>query len=347
MIEPRILKGFRDFHPEQAIARQYVISKIRNTFESFGFDPIETPAIEYLETFQGNIGEDEKLFYKFEDYGGREVALRYDQTVPTCRFVAQYQGTLTMPWKRYQIQNVWRADKPQKGRYREFTQCDLDIFGLETAAADAEAIATCLAFYDSMGFKDYTVKISDRALYAGIDYPVIAAIDKLDKIGVQGVVEEIVSKGYAKKEAERIINKIFNLKPNDTIKQIFSYLHAMGFPKETYVFDNTMARSFSYSTGPIWEVNIAKYTVGSVLGGERYDKLVGRFSKKDIPGTGYGLGFDRTVEAAVQFGLVPAVKTVAQVLMTIFEPSMLADSLALAQQLRKAGLNVDTYTDPE
>lgn len=346
MIEPKVLKGFRDFPPQEAIARQYVIEVIRQTFESYGFDPIETPAIEYLETFAGNIGEDEKLFYKFKDYGDRDVALRYDQTVPTCRFVAQHQHELPMPWKRYQIQTVWRADKPQKGRYREFLQCDIDIFGLQDAIADAETIALTIESYRNLGFEKFKVRMSDRALYSGIDYPVIVAIDKLHKIGTVGVHDEIVSKGYSEAEATAIMDRIFSLKPNQTILQIFDYLKSSGFSDDYYMFDNTMARSFSYSTGPIWEVEIEGFEGGSVGGGERYDQLVGRFSKNDIPGTGIAFGFDRTLEAMQQFDLLPQKSTITDLLVTIFDQKYLADSIKLAQQLRKQGLNVDLYTDP-
>ncbi|OIP98398.1 histidine--tRNA ligase [Candidatus Wirthbacteria bacterium CG2_30_54_11] len=345
MIEPRILKGFRDFPPREAIARQYARDIIRRTFESYGFDPIETPAIEYLETFQGNIGEDEKLFFRFEDHGGRKVALRYDQTVPTCRFVAQYQGQLTMPFKRYQMQTVWRADKPQRGRYREFLQCDIDILGVESAMADAETIALTIQSYLDLGFKNFKVKISDRALYKGIEYPVIVAIDKLEKIGKDGVIAEIVSKGYSQQYAKETVERVFSLEPDETITAIFDYLRSAGFHADNYEFDNTLARSFSYSTGPIWEVRIDGFTAGAVGGGERYDQLVSRFSKTDVPGTGIAFGFDRTVEAMLQFGLLPEKRTVAEVLVTIFAPEMLPDSLALATKLRAAGINVDTYTE--
>ncbi|HDS11801.1 MAG TPA: histidine--tRNA ligase [Candidatus Wirthbacteria bacterium] len=347
MIEPKILKGFRDFLPAEALNRQYVMDIIKKTFESYGFDPIETPALEYLETFQGNIGEDERLFYKFEDYGGREVALRYDQTVPTCRFVAQYQHELAFPWKRYQIQTVWRADKPQKGRYREFIQCDIDIFGLTSALADAETIAITINAYQNLGFKDFKVKISDRALYAGIEYPVIVAIDKLAKIGRQGAIDKIISKGYSQTYAEETLARLANLEPNDTLKTIFDYLDKSGFDAKHYEFDRNMARSFSYSTGPIWEVEIVGFDSGSVGGGERYDQLVSRFSRNDIPGTGIAFGFDRTIEAMKELDLLPHKSTVAQVLMTVFSPETLAISLKFANKLRQAGINVDTYTDTE
>lgn len=345
-IEPRILKGFRDFLPEEAIVRKQLIEKIRRVFESYGFDPIETPALEYLEVFQGNIGEDEKLFYHFQDHGGREVALRYDQTVPTCRFVAQHQHLLPMPFKRYQIQPVWRADKPQKGRYREFVQCDFDIFGVESPLADAETIAMTIDVYKAIGFSDFTVHLSDRALYEGISYPVIAAIDKLDKIGADGVIAEIVSKGHSQQEAEKMLQQVFDLQPNQTLETIFDYLRAAGFEERYFKFDATLARSFSYSTGPIWEVKIGGFSGGSVGGGERYDQLTGRFSKKTLPATGIAVGFDRTIDALRELDLIQPQKTLAQVLVTVFSPELLPHSLKLAAELRKAGIRVDSYTDP-
>ena len=264
---PQTLKGFRDFLPEKAIQRIYLIDKIRSVFERFGFQPIETPALEYLETFTGNIGEDEKLFFKFEDQGGRKVALRYDQTVPTARFIAQYRNNLTLPFKRYQIGSVWRAEKPQKGRFREFLQCDADIFGVSSPQADAEVIALTLALFQTLGFKDYVVKVNDRAIFKDMPYEIIVAVDKLKKIGREGVIEEMVKKGQAPDKAVSLLNAILNASPNETIKSIFSYLEDYGFEKKNFLFDPTIARSFNYSTGPIWEVVIPGYEGGSVLGG--------------------------------------------------------------------------------
>ena len=253
MIKPQTLKGFRDFLPEDAMKRQYAIDIIRKTFELYGFEPIETPAIEYLEVFTGNIGEDEKLFYKFTDTGKRLVALRYDQTVPTCRLVAQYPDKIIMPFKRYQIQTVWRAEKPQKGRYREFLQCDADIFGVDDRTADAETIALTIDIYKNLGFKKPIAVINDRDLYQGIPYKAIVAIDKLDKIGQEGVIKELITKGYPKKEAEELLDSIRNKKPNEHLKQVFSFLDNYGM-KENYLYKPTLARSFSYSEGTIWEI---------------------------------------------------------------------------------------------
>lgn len=347
IISPQTLKGFRDFFPEEALKRKYLMGKIAEVFERYGFQPIETPGIEYLETFEGNIGEDEKLFFKFEDQGKRKVALRYDQTVPTCRFIAQYKNQLEFPFKRYQIQTVWRAEKPQKGRYREFLQCDADIFGLSNPEADAEVIALTLDIYKNLGFKEYIVKMNDRALFKDMPYSVIVAVDKLGKIGKDKVVEEISKKGYKKDEAEKILNEILSLAPNETIQRIFSYLDSLGFSKENYAFDPAIARSFSYSTGPIWEVVIPGFTAGSVLGGERFDKLVGRFDTNDIPGTGFGLGFDRTLEAMEQFNLLPPMKSTTTVLVTVFSQEYLKESLKTAACLRNNRINTDIYGNPE
>ncbi len=340
---PQTLKGFRDFLPQDAIKRQYVVNIIRTQFERYGFQPIETPAVEYLETFMGNVGEDEKLFMKFEDHGGRKVALRYDQTIPTCRFIAQYRDKLTFPFKRYQIQTVWRSEKPQKGRYREFLQCDADIFGIAEPEADAEMIALCLDIYQNLGFKEYIVKINDRAIYKDLPYNVIVAIDKLQKIGKEGVINEIKMKGFTEEEAKGMLDSVLNAKPTDTITRIFQYLKNLGFDEKHFTFDPSIARSFNYSTGAIWEVVIPEFTAGSVLGGERYDKLVGRFQNTDMPATGFAVGFDRTLEAMEQLGLLPATPTKTHALVSIFSEELMSHSLKLAQFLRNNGANIDIY----
>jgi histidyl-tRNA synthetase len=342
-VKPQLLKGFRDFFPEQSYKRQFLTDKIRGVFELYGFLPIETPALEYLETFSGNIGEDEKLFFKFEDLGGRKVALRYDQTVPTCRFVAQYLNQIVMPFKRYQIQTVWRAEKPQKGRYREFIQCDADIFGISEPEADAETIALTLDLYKNFGFKDFIVKINDRDLFKDYPYEVIVIIDKINKIGKEIAIEEIMKKGYSKENAISFIEKLSNIKPSEKLEKIFSYLKSLGFSENNFTFDSSIARSFNYSNGPIWEVVVPGFTSGSVLGGERYDKLVGKFQNQDIPATGFALGFDRTLEAMEQFGLFPELKTKTKVLVTIFSPELLDDSLKIALLLRKNKINTDLF----
>jgi len=345
--KPQTLKGFRDFLPEQAIKRQYLKDKITQVFELYGYDPIETPALEYLEIFKGQIGEGEKLIYKFQDQGGRWVALRYDQSVPTARFVAQYLDKITLPFKRYQIQLVWRADKPQKGRYREFLHCDADIIGISEPEADAEVIALSMDIYKYLGFEKIKTLINDRSLYKDIPYPAIVAIDKIKKIGKEGVIKEMIKKGITQNEAKKYLEKVANLKPNETIKAIFAYLKAAGFPDSWYQFEPSLGRSFSYSTGPIWEIEIPGFKTGSVLGGDRFDKVIGTFSKKDVPATGFGLGFDRTLEAMEQFDLIPNPKTKTKILITVFSPELLKKSIELATLLRSSnGINTDLYPNP-
>lgn len=345
-MELRTLKGFRDFLPAESLKRQWLLKKIRAVFEKWGFDPLETPTLEAAELFEGQIGEDEKLFFKFKDQGDRDVALRYDQTVPVCRVVGQYYSQLAMPFRRYQIQPAFRAEKPQRGRYREFLQCDADIFGIDAPTADAEVIALGLDIYKSVGFPQVKVLINDRAMLKDIPYPAIASIDKIKKIGEEGVIKDMETKGISNDKAKEYINFVKNLQPNETIKTILSYLEESGFDKDWYEFDPTIARSFSYSTGPIWEIVIPEFSGGSVLGGERFDKLVEDISGVKVPGTGFGLGFDRTLEAAEEFNLVPVTPTLTEILVTVFNPEMLKDSLCIVQSLRAQGKNVEIYPDP-
>lgn len=345
MIKPQILKGFRDFLPEEAMRRQYVIDIIRKTFELYGFEPVETPAIEYREVFTGNIGEDEKLFYKFTDTGGRKVALRYDQTVPTCRLIAQYPDKINLPFKRYQIQTVWRAEKPQKGRYREFLQCDADIFGIDDRTADSETVALTIDIYKNLGFSKPIAVINDRDLYEGIPYKAIVAIDKLEKIEEDGVIKELIIKGYKNEEAINLLNKVRNNQPNERLKQIFTYLDNYGM-RDNYLFKPTLARSFSYSNGTIWEIVVDEFKGGSLAGCERFDSLVSRFSSRRVPGVGFAIGFDRTVLAMEELGLLPQFKTKTKVLVTVFDKTTLPYSQKLVRILRKNGINTDLFSDP-
>lgn len=345
MIKPQILKGFRDFLPEDALKRQYVVDIIRKTFELYGFEPIETPAIEYLEIFTGNIGEDEKLFYKFEDTGGRKVALRYDQTVPTCRVIAQYPDKIILPFKRYQIQTVWRAEKPQKGRYREFLQCDADIFGVTDRTADGETVALTIDIYKNLGFKKPIAIINDRGVYKDIPYKAVVAIDKLTKIGENGVLRELVGKGYNPDEAQKLLNRAKNNQPTKNLQQLFEFLDNYGM-KENYRFSPTLARSFSYSTGTIWEIIDENFQGGSLSGCERFDSLVSRFSKRSVPGVGFAVGFDRTILAMEESGLFPPIQTKTLALVTIFSKELLKKSQKITKLLRDKGINTDLYPDP-
>ncbi len=339
------LKGFRDMLPIDTAKRAWVKDIMVKTAESWGYEPIETPTLEPYSLFEGEVGEDEKLFYKFKDNGNREVMLRYDQTVPTCRYVAANQNSLVFPFRRYQIQPVFRAEKPQKGRYREFTQFDLDIFGVKDASADAEVIAVNLDTYFKIGFKKPVIIFNNRDLMKDIPYAAIVAIDKLKKIGEDGVIADMIAKGISQSQAKSYFDQVQNIQPDETIKTIISYLENSGFSSEFYRFEPTLARSFSYSQGPIWEIVIEDYTVGSVGGGERYDGMMERLTGVAIPGTGVAYGFDRTVEAADQLGLIPTTQK-TRALVTIFSSSLQGLALKVARQLRSAGINTELYPDP-
>lgn len=342
MIKPQTLKGFRDFLPAEKRKRDFALGKIKETFELYGFEPLETPAVEYLETFAGQIGEDEKMFFKFTDAGGRKVALRYDQTVPTCRVIAQYPDKISLPFKRYQIQTVWRSEKPQKGRYREFLQCDADIFGVDNRTADAETIALTIDIFKNLGFKQPIAEINDRDLYRDIPYAAIVSIDKLDKIGAAGVIAELEQKGFDK----NILNKVKNNQPNANLKKIFKYLDNYGF-KGNYRYKPTLARSFSYSNGTIWEIVVPEFSSGSLAGCERFDSLVAKFSNRKVPAVGFAIGFDRTILAMEELKLFPEFDSKTKALVTVFSSELLPNSQKITQALRENGINTDLYPDSE
>jgi len=339
------LKGFKDYLPPQAWARQWLKNKIIPVLESWGYEPLETPTLEPLELFTGEIGEDEKLFYKFKDLGGRDVMLRYDQTLPTCRVVAQNINQLTFPWRRYQIQSNFRAEKPQAGRFREFTQVDFDIFGIESRNADAEVIALTLEVYRQIGFKEVTALINSRELMKDLPYPAIVSIDKLEKIGEPGVIADMVGKNISEPDAKKYLDLVKSVQPNDEITTILNYLQKAGYPNSWYRFQPTLARSFSYSQGPIWEIVIPGYSSGSVAGGERYDGIFNKLIGKPFPATGIALGFDRTLEAAKSQNLIPNYTLNTKILVTIFSPELFDKSLELSTQLRQLGEGVELYPD--
>lgn len=345
MVNTQTLKGFRDFLPAEAAKRKWLRDKLAAVCEQWGFSPMETPTLESLEIFTGVIGEDEKLFFKFKDQGDRDVALRYDQTVPTCRVVAQYQNNLVFPFRRYQIQPAFRSEKPQKGRYREFIQVDADIFGIKTPDADAEVIALCLDMYRQLGFKKVIARINTRVLFKDMPYEAIVSIDKIKKIGDDGVLLEMENKGIEPAKAKEYLDYVKNLKPNEEIKIILDYLKSYGFPDDWYVFDPYIARSFSYSMGPIWEIVIPDAGELSVLGGERYDGLVEKFAGRDIGGTGFAVGFDRTLEAMDALNLFPAdiAESATRVLVTVFSKELKEKSLEITKQLREKNINTEIY----
>lgn len=349
-VQPQTLKGFRDFLPEEVRKRQYVIDTLKKVFELFGFEPLETPALEYEDILLGKYGEEgDQLMYRFQDLGGRRVALRYDQTVPLARVVAQYQNILPMPFKRYQIQPVWRAENTQKGRFREFFQCDIDIVGANNSLADAEIIMVAARGLEKLGFKGrFKILINDRNVFNGIGKGAITVIDKLKKIGREGVVAELVEKGLAEsnEDANKLLNKIENSAPTDRLDEIFGCLKIFGISEGEYVFSPTLARGLNYYTSTIFEIEVEGYPAGSICGGGRYDELLGLFGNSSLPAIGCAFGFDRIIEAMDELNLFPKDLTTTKVLVTIFSPTLTYKSEEICSQLRASGINTEIYLDP-
>lgn len=358
MIKPQTLKGFRDFLPQEARKRNYVIDKLTSVFKRYGFEPLETPTLEYEEILAGKYGEEgDKLMYRFEDNGKRRVAMRYDQTVPLSRVVAQYQNDLSMPFKRYQIQNVWRADKPQRGRYREFLQCDIDIVGNNSALADAEIVGLIATAYRELGFTKFKILLNDRAVFSalanGKEYAlreqelptVIRILDKLKKIGKENVLKELISSGIAADKADYILESIACQEPTERLKEIFTYLETFNITPDQCEFLPTLARGLDYYTGLIIEVEIDGYTVGSAGGGGRYDNLIGMFVGRQMPAVGFAFGFDRIIEAMDQLTLFPTdlANATTKVLVTLFSQEFKQKSLEVASQLRSQNINTELY----
>ena len=347
-VKPQTLKGFRDFIPSQARKRQYVINTIKSVFESYGFEPLETPALEYEEILLGKYGEEgDKLMYRFTDLGGRKVALRYDQTVPLARVVAQYGNELPMPFKRYQVQPVWRAENTQKGRFREFLQCDADIVGSSSPLADAEVIAVAAKSLEKLGFKNFKILVNDRAVFEGVDKQIIIAIDKLKKIGRESIIKNLVNKGFTENQLVSILESIESKKPTERVEQIFSFLKSFGVEPLKYGFEPALARGLDYYTSIIFEIEIEGYGAGSVCGGGRYDNLIGMFGDKQIPAVGFAFGFDRLIEAMEELKLFPTdtTKSSTKVLVTIFNAELKQKSLEVCSQLRANNINTELYLD--
>jgi len=281
MSKIQTLKGFRDFLPAEKRKRDFVLEKVKKGFEIFGFEPLESPAIEYASLLLGKYGEEaDRLVYTFKDRGDRKVALRYDQTVPLARIAIQYKDKLSNPFKRYQIQNVWRAEKPQKGRFREFLQCDIDIINNPSLLADTEVIVCAINIAKKLGFKNTKMLINNRReVFGDLSPKYISSIDKLDKIGKQGVISDLIKKGMDKKNAENKINSISNKKPTPDILSLFKYLEKFGLKEnKDFVFEPTLARGLDYYTSTIFELTSSDYKSGSLGGGGRYDNLIGSFS---------------------------------------------------------------------
>lgn len=375
-IKPQILKGTRDLLPQTMILRHHVIDTLQSVFERYGFEPLETPAIEYAATLEGKLGEEERLMYKFLDAGERMVALRYDLTVPLARVIAMHQHELTLPFKRYQIAPVWRAEKPQKGRYREFWQCDADIVGTKSMVADAESIALMNTGLRELGFSAFKTLINNRKLlialaeYAGVPHNrsvrVYRAIDKLEKIGPENVREEMLEYGIAPEAADRVLDLVqtegtsrellerfrkafaeqpVGLQGVGELQEILDNLEAMEIADRFYAVDLSLARGLDYYTGPVFETIVEEPKIGSLTGGGRYDELLGLFTGNPLPMTGTSFGLERIIDVLQEMHGGTAAATTSEVLVTVFNAESLAPSLRLASHLRLAGIHTEVYYD--
>ncbi len=374
-IEPKILKGFRDFLPEQQIARQKMINIIKASYETFGFEPLETPVLEYAEVLTGKYGDEgDKLMYRFKDNGDRDVAMRYDLTIPLARVVAM-NGELKKPFKRYQISPVWRAENTQKGRYREFYQCDADIVGSKSPLADAEALALSANTLKKLGVTDFVIRVNSReiisAFYESLKLSesekvsAIRAVDKIGKIGKDGVKAELEKANLADKALDIIafaetsidamenradIMKLGELFPSikTPIEKLVGILESALklSPGTRFVVDLSIARGLDYYTGLIFETNLTKAPqFGSVLSGGRYDNLVGVFSNTQMPAVGISIGLDRLFAALEELQLVKIEKTTAKAIVLNIDEKLSDEYLSLATELRDAGINTVLYFD--
>lgn len=356
------IKGFRDFLPNDARKRNYVSGTLKKVFESYGFDPLETPVLEYEEILTGKYGEEgDKLMYKFEDNGGRRVAMRYDQTVPLARVIAQYSNELPLPFKRYQIQNVYRAENTQKGRYREFLQVDADIIGSNSPLADSEIISMTINAFQKLGFVDFKVLVNDREVLkvaeaklspwvkkglgpkelADMDLAVARAVDKLDKVGEERVITEIADKTSAsKKEAKEWLYVLKKKDKTPKVEELFSNLEKAGADKKYVEFSPTLARGLDYYTDIIFEVVVPHYK-GALGGGGRYDKLIGMFADKQVSAVGFSLGFDRTIETMDHLKLFP--KDLGGTEIMVANTSEKSENIA--NHIREKGINTELYVD--
>jgi len=395
-------RGMRDFLPEDVRKREYVIGVIKDVYERYGFEPLETPAAENIETLMGKYGEEgNQLIFKIlkrgvhESTGEADLALRYDLTVPLARVVAEYRDKLPKFFKRYQIQPVWRADRPARGRFREFYQCDVDVLGSQSMIVEAEICAAASEVLVKLGFNDFCVRLNHRKVLTGIlgiagvaldqhDVALIA-LDKLDKIGNEGVKKEFAARGIDEAAGDRLLRFFSDLsslehaaelaaednatqafskavlgrivefvkdneqgaKGVDELLSILEFADAMGISQRIKI-DPSLARGLSYYTGAIMEITV-KDLAGSLGGGGRYDNLVGMFLGQDVPACGFSLGLERILVVMNERNMFPAWldSSPADVMVTIWNKETVAESIKLAQELRAAGLRVDLYPEAD
>ena len=382
----------RDFLPADVRKRNYVIGIIKSVYESYGFEPLETPSVENLETLMGKYGDEgNQLVFKILKRGEKldlktattesalsDLALRYDLTVPLARVVANNKNKLPKFFKRYQIQPVWRADRPARGRFREFYQCDVDAIGSESMVVEAELLSAVSEILKRLGFEDFTIRLNHRQVLtdildtAGVPEKLhtdaLVAIDKLDKIGADGVASELSERGISEEAStmlmdifaktqeilnqEKDINRtivanLINIVSNETLTELGQILKFAD--KAPILIDPSLARGLSYYTGAIMEITVPDLS-GSLGGGGRYDGLIGMFGKEQIPACGFSLGLERILVVMEERGMFPpeiAESRTADVMVTIWSEETITDSLKLATELRNQGLRVTVYPEPD
>ncbi|TGE20222.1 histidine--tRNA ligase [Hymenobacter elongatus] len=407
--KPSIPKGTRDFGPAVVARRNYIFGIIRRTFEKFGYAPLETPTLENLSVLTGKYGDEgDQLLFKVLNSGDflkdvtaddlanedgkatrrvlpkvAEKGLRYDLTVPFARYVVMNRGTLVFPFKRYQIQPVWRADRPQRGRYREFYQCDADVVGTDSLLCEAEIVLMMCEVLNALGLTDFTIKINHRGVLRNIyqalgdegrESDLFVAIDKLDKIGRDGVTKELLERGFSTLASERLfallaVEGSFTEKrqqlqaafgtatvPTDSpdsykglqeLRQVVDFLSGFGFEQfQNLEFDPTLARGLSYYTGCIFEIKINNVNMGSVSGGGRYDNLTGAFGLPGVSGVGFSFGVDRLYDCLEELNLFPeGAAATTRCLVANFDASSMAAMLPVLRELRAAGIASELYPD--
>lgn len=354
MAKFQTLKGFRDFLPEKMAIRSHIINTLKGVFESYGFSELQTPTLEYAEVLTGKYGEEaEKLMYLFEDPGGRKVGLKYDLTVPLSRVMAQYPE-LPKPFKRYQIQPAFRAENPQKGRYREFWQCDIDTVGTSSPLSDAEILAIISASLKALKFSEFTIRLNSRqilfeltkkaAIPQNLNLSVLSSIDKLDKKPESEVQKELSQKGISGDQIKKTFKLLENAKPDENLKQIIDLAGKLGV--KNIKFDPGLVRGLDYYTGAIFETVVTKPKIGSLSGGGRYDNLIKNLGGPDLPAVGTTIGLDRIADVVTEENLfLNLPKNPTQILVTIFSPQLVDQALETANSLRAANLNTEIYPE--
>ncbi len=357
--------------------REGLMETARRVYRSFGYAPIDTPALEYHEILAGKGGEEsDRQMYQFIDHGGRHVAMRFDLTVPLARFVAQHIDQLGTPFKRYHIGTVWRGEKSQAGRYREFIQCDFDIIGTTSLASDVETGLVIHELIQAIGFDQFSIRVNHRKVLTGVleklqlsqqTVPVLRAIDKLDKAGPESVRDELEACGVTGRPADQLLQMVSIRGSNEEVlqqlqplvdgndqattglermRQFAEHIAASGISDARLRIDPSIARGLDYYTGMVFETYLNQDPeIGSVCSGGRYDNLAELYTKRELPGIGASLGLDRLLAAMQRLDMLPAASTPAQVLIVNFDEQLLTEYLNMAGAIRRAGIGVEIYPE--